>query len=101
MTDQSGPTHEFNLVALLALLVGLGLAGIDLWVVDISASPDSPIIGLALALLPGLTAILWVYPTVSWFYSRGVTWPSELRDTRIELAQLRDEISKLREELRH
>src|ERR1700733_16282573 len=99
MTQPIGTRKEVNLVALLAFIVGLGLAGIDLWIVEISASPDSPIIGLLLGLLPGLTSILWVYPTVSWFYSRGVTWPSELSDTRSEISQLRDEIRDLREQL--
>jgi len=93
------PRKELNLVALLAIVVGIGLAGLDLWVVEVSSTPDSPIIGLALGLLPSLTAILWVYPTVSWFYSRGVTWPSELHDARSEISQLREEMRKLRDDL--
>jgi hypothetical protein len=99
MTQQNLPRREINLVALLALFVGIALAGLDLWVVEISSTPDSPIIGLLLGLLPSLTAILWVYPTVSWFYSRGATWPSELHDARSEIAQLREDIKNLRREL--
>jgi hypothetical protein len=101
MALNSETKKEVNLVALLAFLVGLGLAGLDLWVVNISSTPDSPTIGLFLGLLPSLVAILWVYPTVSWFYSRGVTWRSELHDTRSEIAQLREEIGELRRELKH
>jgi formate hydrogenlyase subunit 3/multisubunit Na+/H+ antiporter MnhD subunit len=99
ITQQNLPRREVNLVALLAFIVGIGLAGLDLWVVEISSTPDSPFIGLFLGLLPSLTAILWVYPTVSWFYSRGVTWPSELHDARSEIAQLREDIKSLRREL--
>jgi hypothetical protein len=100
LTQQSlAGKKEVNLVALLAFIVGLALAGLDLWVVEISSTPDSPWIGLLLTLLPSLTAILWVYPTVSWFYSRGVTWPSELHDARSEIAELREEIKGLRRDL--
>jgi hypothetical protein len=99
MTPQAESVKNVNLVALLALVVGAALAGLDLWVVEVSATPDSPLIGLLLGLLPSLTSILWVYPTVSWFYSRGVTWRSEVGDMRSEIAELREEIKSLRQDL--
>jgi hypothetical protein len=99
MTQPATRPRELNVVALLAFIVGLGLAGLDLWVVEISSTPDTPIIGLLLTLLPGLTAILWVYPTVSWFYRHGAKWPSEVSDVRAEIQELRSEIVRLRERL--
>jgi hypothetical protein len=106
MTEPPTQTKELNLVALLTFIVGLGLALLDLYVVDISSTPDSPLIGLLLSLLPALTAILWVYPAVSWFYARGVKWPSEInavrseiQGARIEIKQLSEQIAKLHQQL--
>jgi hypothetical protein len=106
MVSKAEPNRDVNVVALLAFVVGLGLAALDLWVVEISASPDSPIIGLSLGLLPSLTAILWVYPTVSWFYARGLTWPSETGTVRSQVAKVvskldetQSELKKLQEEI--
>jgi hypothetical protein len=97
MTQPEARNKQLNVVAILALVVGVGLAGLDLWIVEISSTPDTPLIGLLLGLLPALTAILWVYPTVSWFYGHGVTWSSELGDVHSELQQLRQEINELRQ----
>lgn len=99
MTSTSTSGRQLNLVALLAFIVGLGLAGIDMYVVDISSTPDSPLIGVLLGLLPALTAILWVYPTVSWFYARGVQWPSETADVKAEISLLREDIKALSQRL--
>jgi len=99
MEESTPQSKQLNLVALLAFIVGLGLALVDLYVVDVSSSPDSPLVGLLLALLPALTAILWVYPTVSWLYARGVKWPGETGDIRNDIAALRRDIAELRQQL--
>ena len=100
MTQQSHPSRGLNTVALLAIVSGALLAAIDLWVVDISSTQDSPPIGLFIGLLPALIAIVLVYPVVYYLNSRGVFWPSELTEIKSELAELRAEISGLRADLK-
>jgi hypothetical protein len=99
VTDSTGPNRPFNLVALLAILAAIILFGIELWVVDISSTPDSPIIGALLGVLPALLAVCLVYPIVSWFYVRGVRWRSETGDVSGQVTELQNQIGLLREEV--
>jgi hypothetical protein len=96
---QPPPPRQLNVVAALAAVAGVAIALLDMLVVAGSSTQDDPWQGLLLGFLPAVSATLFVYPTVSWFTARGVSWPTEVSKARDEIRELHEEITALRQEL--
>ena len=96
---QPSQPRQLNLVAALAAVAAVAIALLDMLVVAGSSTQDDPWQGLLLGLLPAVAATLFVYPTVSWLTTRGVTWPSEISQAREDIWRLHDEIMALRQQL--